>query len=163
MTREVIGGSANHFGPRDSEMDLPLSNAEEVMVRTIIVPLRSVASVASLIATQSALDAADLVIPAKSMLVRAYLNVKTAFTATTAVSITVGIDGNADALITAAGKGAKAGLVADSWHIADGDGLGLTVGASDVHVVAAWNAADATSLGNALLVIEYMPPQTHIL
>ena len=162
MTKEIIQGSVNHFGPRKVETDTAADPASEGLIRTLVQPLVSVASVASLIVAADSDDTVNK-IPANSLIKRAYLYVEDAFEATTAVSITVGVTGNADALILAAGKGAKAQLTDLSWNEADGDGIGIEVGTSDVAIIAAWNAADAISVGTAVIVVEYIPPLTSYL
>ena len=156
-TKEVLQGSVNHFGPRQVETDNAADS--DSLVRQLVQPLVTVAGTASLIV---AADSDDTVakIPANSVIKRAWLYTEDAFTATTAVSITAGVTGNADALVLAAGIGAKAQLTALSWNEGDGDGIGIEVGTSDVAIIAAWNAADATAVGNAVLVVEYMPPLT---
>lgn len=157
MTKEIIQGSVNHFGPRTTEVDNAADS--DSLVRQLVQPLVTVAGTASLIVAADSNDTVNK-IPANSVIKRAWLYTEDAFTATTAVSITVGVTGNADALVLAAGKGAKAQLTALSWNEGDGDGIGIEVGTSDVAIIAAWNAADATAVGNAVLVVEFMPPLT---
>jgi hypothetical protein len=155
----ILQGSVNHFGPRTTETDNAADPSSDGLIRKLVQPLVTIAGTASLIVAADSNDTVNK-IPANSLIKRAYLYVEDAFAATTAVSITAGVTGNADALILAAGVGAKAQLTDLSWNEADGDGIGIEVGTSDVEIIAAWNAADATAVGNAVLVVEYMPPLT---
>lgn len=154
----IINGVRTYVGPRGTEQNVAATMPESFR-KTLVMPLVTVAGTASLIGDTNT-DATVQLIPAKSVVVSANLHVVDAFTATTAASITVGFTGNSNGLFTAT-AGAKAKLVAGAWIKGDGAiivpsaGDNISVGSSDVYLLAAWNAGDATAVGNAVLVLEY--------
>jgi hypothetical protein len=154
---EVINGSRTSFGRRDVEKVAPYEAGGSGPVRELIQPLLTVAGDADL-AAAAATDETVLEIPANSFILDAYINVKTAFTATTAASITAGSESDPNGLVTAAGVGAKANLTANSWQQCDGALVGASWGSADESIVAAWNAADSTAVGEAAILVRYIPP-----
>lgn len=156
MATVVINGARTTVGgPREVVKDSPYDVDE--IAKTIVLPLLTVPGSADL-AVASSTDSTVHVIPAHSLVLQSYIYVKTAFTATTAVSITAGSETDPDGLITAAGAGAKANLTANSWQIADGALVGAKFATADESIVAAWNVADATAAGEGALFVKYIPP-----
>ena len=155
MSKEIINGARTSFGPRTTEKAAPYEAGE--LCEEIVVPLLTVAGSATL-AAADANDETVFTIPAHSLILHAYIYVDTAFTATTAVSITAGSVTDPNGLVTAAGVGAKAALTANSWQLCDGALVGAKFAAAAESVVAAWNAADSTAAGEGALVIKYIKP-----
>jgi len=157
--KQVLENSVNHFGPRTPETD-NAAYAHPDLVKRVVQPLVTVAGTAGLIVQADPNDTVT-VIPANSLLKRAWIYTEDAFIAGTAVGITAGISGGTgDEIILIAGTGAQANLTALSWNEGDGIGLGFEVGPADVTITASWNAADATAVGTGVLVVEYIPPLT---
>jgi hypothetical protein len=156
MGAEIINGSRTHFGPRTVQKDFPYE-AGDGSIKQLIAPLLTVAGDADLLEA-SANDETVVEIPAHSLILDAKIYVKTAFTATTAASITAGSETDPNGLITAAGVGAKAALTANSWQTCDGALVGAKWATADESVVAAWNAADSTAAGEGAILIRYIPP-----
>ncbi len=159
MTTEQLSGSRVHFGPRTSDKDLQ-STVYDGLEKVMVIPLRTVAGNTSLILPQNVGDESDWVIPAGSYIHYAAINVGTAFAATTAVSITAGLTGAADGLITALGVGDIANLTAGNWDAGDGALIEGPVGAVDVRPIAAWDVGDVTAVGEAVMVIKYIEQLT---
>jgi len=160
--KTVLQGSVNHFGPREVETDNP-AYANGDLVKRLVQPLVTIPGDVSLIVPADADDTVNM-IPANSLLKRSWIYVEDDFIAGTAVSITVGISGGlGDEIILPGGVGVIAGLTSLSWNESDGSGIGLEVGPADVAITAGWNVGDATAVGNAVLVVEYIPPLTEYL
>ena len=156
MTVEVINGARHSFGPREVVKNAPYE-AGDGTIKNFIAPLLTVAGDATLLAASSTDETVEK-IPAYSLILDAWLYVKTAFTATTAVSITAGSEGTTAGLVTAAGIGAKANLTAHSWQQCDGALRGASWDSSDASIVASWNVADATAAGEGALLVRFIPP-----
>jgi len=154
-TTEIINGSRTSYGPQETIKNAPYEAGD--VVKHLVAQLLTVAGSADLL-VEVAADETVIEIPANSFIYDSYLNVKVAFTATTAVSITAGSETDPDGLVTAAGIGAKANLLANTWQQADGVLHGASWGTSDESIVAAWNVADATAVGNGALVVMFIPP-----
>ena len=153
---EIINGSRTSFGARETVKDIAYESGHGV--KELVARLVTVPGSATLMAA-SATDATVLQIPAHSLILGdSQLYIKTAFTATTAVSITAGSETDPDGLITAAGIGAKAALLANVWATLDGSLVGAKFATAAESIVAAWNVADATAVGEAAMVVRYIPP-----
>lgn len=158
MAFEIINGTRHVVaGPYEVEKKAPYEAGGSGPVRELIQPLVTVAGDADL-AEASANDATVEKLPAHSLILDAWIFVETAFTATTAVSITAGSETDPDGLITAAGVGAKAALTANSWQQCDGALVGAKFATAAESIVAAWNAADATAAGEGAILVRYIPP-----
>lgn len=155
MSVENINGSRRTFGPVTVVKDAPYEAGDRV--KDLVAPLLTVAGSATLLAANTN-DQTVAVLPAHSLILDARIYVKTAFTATTAVSITAGSETDPDGLITAAGVGAKAALTDNSWQTCDGALVGAKFAAAAESIVAAWNAADATAVGEGAILVRYIPP-----
>jgi len=153
--KEIISGARTSYGPKSVEKEAPMLGQNHR--KQIRIPLLTVAGSATLLAAD-ANDETVMQIPANSLVVDGYIYVKTAFAATTAVSITMGSESDPNGLITAAGVGAKAALTAKSWAQLDGALVGATWGTADESIIASWNAADATAVGEAQCTLEYIAP-----
>ena len=156
MGVEIINGSRTSYGPRETIKDLAYESGHGV--KELIARLYTVAGSATLMAA-SADDETVMQIPAHSLILAdSQLFIKTAFTATTAVSITAGSETDPDGLITAAGIGAKAALLANVWATLDGALVGAKFATAAESIVAAWNVADSTAVGEAAMIVRYIPP-----
>ena len=171
MTKEVIQGSANHFGPRFTEVDSPVDVPTVGLVRTIVLPIYTTAGSAALNVAPSVSDTINL-IPASSLIKTCYIYTEDAFTSTAvATGIDVGLykasDGttaiDADGLIAVGGVGAKANLTALGWDAGDGALIGAEVTAFDAIIKGAWAAGTDTLTGTGVIVVEFIPPLTHLL
>lgn len=172
MGKEIISGSRNFFGPRTSEKDYAGGLTEE-LVRTLVQPIVTTAGSAVITppADYSANDTVN-VIPANSLIKSCHIYVEDAFTSTTsATGIDVGLVKQSDGttaidlngLITVAGVGAKANLTAFKWDAGDGALIGAPTGIADGVLYAKWAGGTDTLTGNAVVVVEYIPPLTEYL
>jgi hypothetical protein len=155
MTTEIIEGSRTSFGPRTVAKDMPYEAGARI--KEIVAPLLTVAGSADMLVAGST-DETIMQIPAHSLILDAWIYVKTAFTATTAVSISAGSETDADGLVAPGGVGAKAALVANSWQQCDGALVGAKFATADESIIASWNAADATAAGEGAIHVQYIPP-----
>ena len=173
MTKEVLQGSTNHFGPRKTEVDSPVDIPVAGLVRTIALPIYTVAGSLLLNVAPSITDTINL-IPASSFIKSASIYVEDAFTSTAAATgIDVGLvkasDGTTEidlnGLIAVGGVGAKANLTALSWDAGDGALIGAENTAFDAMIYAKWatGGASDTLTGTGVIVVEYIPPLTHLL
>lgn len=168
MSKVNLQGSTNHFGPRTSEVD---SSAEvgENIVRTLVMPLYTTAGSAALHAARDSNDTIN-VIPAYSLIRSAAIYVEDAFTRTaTATGIDVGIYKtaddtalDADGLIAVGGVGALANLTANQFDEGDGALIGNEL-TEEGYIYGAWAGGTDTLTGTAVVVVEFIPPLTHIL
>ena len=173
MTKEVIQGSVNHFGPRGTEVDSPVDVPVVGLVRTIALPIYTVAGSLLLNVAPDTDDTVN-VIPASSFIKSCSIYVEDAFTSTSAATgIDVGLvkasDGTTEidlnGLIAVGGVGAKANLIANSWDAGDGALIGAESTAFDGLIYAKWatGGASDTLTGTGVIVVEYIPPLTHLL
>lgn len=173
MTKSVLQGSVNHFGPRTTEVDTPVDVPHIGLVRTIALPIYTVAGSLVLNVAPSTSDTINL-IPASSYIKSCAIYVEDAFTSTSAATgIDVGLvkasDGTTEidlnGLIAVGGVGAKANLTALSWDAGDGALIGAETTAFDGMIYAKWatGGASDTLTGTAVVVVEYIPPLTHML
>lgn len=150
MSTVILEGASTHFGPRDVEVD-KAAHIPNQMVESLVQPLVAVSDSASLIVAHSAED--SLVrIPAHSVITSVNVYTKAALVATTAVTLTVGITGNADGLAVLT----LTDMTANSWNVGAGDALNVSVGSADVDVVAVLDVVDATAVGTAVVIVEYV-------
>ena len=70
---------------------------------------------------------------------------------------------DADGLIAVGGVGAKANLTALGWDAGDGALIGAEVTAFDAIIKGAWAAGTDTLTGTGVIVVEFIPPLTHLL
>jgi len=173
MNKTIISGSRNIFGPRTSEVDTAVVLPDSDVVRTMIQPIYTTASSATLVPT-SEFDANDTynVIPANSLIRHAAIYVEDAFTSTSsATGIDAGLvqadDGSTEidfnGFIEVGGVGAKANLVATSWDEGDGALIGAETGDKDGVIYAKWAGGTDTLTGTAVIVVSYIPPLTEYL
>lgn len=171
MSKEIIQGSVNHFGPRGTEVDSPVDVPVVGLVRTIVLPIYTTPGSADLNVAPAVLDTVNL-IPASSLIQSCHIYTEDAFTSTTnATGIDVGLykasDGttaiDANGLIAVGGVGAKANLTALGWDAGDGALIGAENTAFDAIIVAAWAGGTDTLTGTGVIVVEYIPPLTHLL
>lgn len=171
MSKVILQGSTNHFGPRKSEVDSPVDLPVAGLVRTIAMPIYTTAGSAALHESYNINDTIN-VIPANSLLKSCHIYTEDAFTSTAvATGIDVGLyqadDGttaiDANGLIAVGGVGAKANLTALGWDAGDGALIGAEIGSEDAIIVAAWAAGTDTLTGTGVVVVEYIPPLTALL
>jgi hypothetical protein len=170
---EVLQGSKNFFGPRNSDYDWPADVSNPT--RYLVVPLVTTAGSAALHPSLASYltDASVPTIPARSLIKACHIYVEDAFTSTaTATGIDVGlksaVDGTTEidnnGLIAVGGVGAKANLTAGRWDAGDGALIGNESHASlAAYVYAAWAAGTDTLTGNAVVLVEYVPKLTNVL
>lgn len=174
MTKEVLQGSTNQFGPRTSEKDSAVY-IPDTLVKEVAQPIYTTAGSLVLvpIASYDANDTQNL-IPAYSFIKSAQIYVEDAFTATSAATgIDAGLvkasDGSTqvdfNGFIEVGGVGAKANLTALSWDAGDGSLIGAEIGANDALIYAKWatGGASDTLTGTGVIVVEYIPKLTHLL
>ena len=152
-------GSAQHYGPRETNVGLPSSVSTYGVVTQLEVYFDYAQANAGLPTANAEDDSGTLVIPAGSFIKSAYLEVSTAFTSGGSATLELGVedvDGSSndpDGLDTIA----VAALTAGSWTVCDGALVGDTVGAVDVQL----SIDDATAVftaGVGRLVVEYIAP-----
>ena len=172
MSKEIISGSRNFFGPRASEVDTAVVLPDSDVKRVMIQPIYTTAGSASLAPLNFSASDTYNVIPAKSLIRHVAIYVEDAFTSTTtATGIDVGLvkasDGSTEidknGFIAVGGVGAKANLTAGQWDEGDGALIGADTGAYDGVIWAAWAAGTDTLTGTAVVVVEYIPPLTEYL
>jgi len=171
MSKEMLQGVPNHFGPRKSEVDSPIFVPASGLVETIVMPIYTTAGSAAMnVATDT--DDTINVIPANSLIMSAYIYTEDAFTSTSsATGIDVGLvrasDGSTaidlDGLIDVGTEGAKAALTALSWNIGSGALIGVETTAYDAIIVATWAGGTDTLTGTGVVIVEYIPPLTALL
>ena len=170
MTREVLQGAGNEFGPRTSNVDAPRFMPEGGLVKTLILSLTTVAGSAAMRVAPVAGDATEQVIPAYSYIKSVSIHVQDAFTSTaTATGIDVGLVKASDlstevdlnGFIAVGGVGAKANLAANISDAGDGALIGNSI-AFDSVFKAAWAVGTDTLTGTAVVVVEYIPPLQHM-
>jgi hypothetical protein len=172
MTKVVISGSVNHFGPRTTETDSPFYVPDDSR-KAAYFPLVTTAGSASLYTAQSTSDESLLVIPQYSFILRFALYVDAAFTSTSsATGIDVGLVADSDlstevdfnGLLTVGGNGAKASLTDNTWVVGDGALLsGSTQVSADSQLYALWAGGTDTLTGTAVGYIEWLEPPTSYL
>jgi hypothetical protein len=172
MNKEVLQGSTNHFGPRGSEVDSAV-DLEANVVRQIALPIYTTAGSLLLNVAPDTDDTVNI-IPANSFIKSCQIYVEDAFTSTAdATGIDVGLvqadDGTTeidlDGLIAVGGVGAKANLTAGSWDAGDGALIGTEIGSEAGLLYAKWatGGASDTLTGTGVVLVEYIPPLTHLL
>ena len=171
MSKIVLQGSVNHFGPRKSEVDSAVDVPVVGLVRTIALPIYTTAGSADCNVAPSITDTVNL-IPANSFIKSCAIYTEDAFTSTTnATGIDVGLvrasDGSTaidlDGLIAVGGVGAKANLTALGWDAGDGALIGAESTAYDGLIVATWAGGTDTLTGTGVVVVEFIPPLTSLL
>ena len=160
MAREQASiGAAQHYGPRTDNAGLPHTVSQYGPYKVQEVRFDYEDANAGLPTANANTDAGTLIIPANSIITRAYLHVTTAFTSGGSATLELGTQNNAGSAVDADGLDslAVAALTANSWHVLDGALIGATVGTSDVQV----SIDDATATftaGVARLIVEYVQP-----
>lgn len=164
-TRELSSlGTVQHYGPRQFNDGLPAGVATYGLKKQIQMPFSfDQLNLGQFTGTQ---DAANLPIPANSVLTDAWLHVTTAFLSGT--DITIGLDDNAASAIDANGiltatAGAVAKLTVNAWIKADGALVAVgsagddeAIGTSDGYITI--DANGTFTAGEGYLVVEYMQP-----
>ena len=164
-TRELNSiGTVQWYGPREVNDGLPAGVATYGLKKQIQMPFDF--SQLNLGEFTGAQDAANLPIPANSVIVDAWLNVGTAFAGGT--DITIGLDDNAASAIDADGiftatAGAVAKLTANAWIRGDGTlavagtaGDDVAIGTADGYITIDANGTFTAGTGH--LVVEYIQP-----
>ena len=173
MTKVLLAGSINHFGPRTTEQDSPFLIPDEAR-KAAYFPLVTTAGSLLLYTAQSTSDESLLVIPAYSYIVACAIFVDAAFTSTSAATgIDVGLvkdsdlttEVDFDGLIAVGGVGAKANLTAHNADAGDGALIGNDIGAYDAQLYAKWatGGASDTLTGTAVVYVEWIEPPTSYL
>lgn len=160
MAREQASiNAAQHYGPRIANTGLDNSVSTFGVVEQRELYMDFAQANAGLPTANADVDAATLIIPANSLIKAAYLEVDTAWTATGAATLELGVQTTAGGVVDADGLDtlAKAVLTANSWHVLDGALVGATVGTADVQI-SVDDAVDVFLTGQARLIIEYMEP-----
>lgn len=160
MAREQASiGAAQHFGPRETNtgLDNSVSTMGLILQRELYFDFEQ--ANAGLPTTDADTDAGTLVIPANSIVVRAYLEVSTAFTSGGSATLELGVQGVDGSTVDADGLDtlAVAALTALSWHVLDGAIVGATVGTADVQI-SIDDAVAVFTAGVGRLVVEYIEP-----
>lgn len=160
MSREqsTIGASTN-YGERVTNEGLDSSVASQVgLVYQRELKFNFTQANAGLPTVNADVDAAVLVVPANSLLVRAYLQVTTAFTSGGAATLELGLQDTAGVAIDADGIDtiAVATLTANSWTTCDGALVGATTGTADAQI-SIDDATAAFTAGEGRLIVEYIP------
>lgn len=175
MTREVLQGSATHFGPRETAVG-PMGFAEQDIVKTMVVKLLVGDDSGDDLRVDTAFnsDIEETYIPANSLLLDAKMYIKTAFTrtATGTTGIDVGLaekDGggaiDADAFFDGSDETVFANIDAANWWInGEGSSVGHSEVVSPVTEDAVITAAGVTgssndlTAGEAWVIVRYVPP-----
>lgn len=162
MAKEILQGSMNHFGPRVAEEHNMMEFG--LPVRTLVVPLKAVASVARVDTAPLANDTVNL-IPPYSLILSAHLFTTVDWVTDTSEELDIGLiadDGSGyddDALIVVADA---ATADAGEWVTGSGDAIGASVGAKPVRVTGELGAAHASNAGAGLVVVRYIPAPVDI-
>ena len=151
-------GTVQHYGPRQANDGLPAAHSTYGVVKQMVVPFDY--DDLPLGAIDADDDAANLAIPAHSMIRHAFLEVNEAFVGGTSITMgfedTDGTTDDVDALVTAA-QAATANLTDGAWLVGAGaKASNDTVGVENVSIVAA--ATGTYTAGSGRLVIEYIEP-----
>lgn len=165
-TRELNSlGTVNHYGKRDTNDGLPAGVATYGVEKQIQMSFDfTQLNLGKIIGTS---DAANLVIPANSVITDAWLEVIVAFASGTDITIgldkwnnTTAIDANGIFTSTA---GAVAKLVVNAWIKGDGDlavpgSAGDNVGIGVDNAVITIDANGTFTTGEARLILKYIEP-----
>ena len=150
-------GSAQHYGPRETNEGLPDSVSTYGLTKQVEVYFDFAQANAGLPTVDADEDSGVITIPANAFVTNAYLSVGTAFISGGAATLELGIETVAGATVDADGLDtlAKAVLTVGSWTVLDGAIVGATVGTVDVQI----SIDDATAVftaGTGRLVVEYI-------
>lgn len=163
MTKSIVNGSLNVYGPRTTEQDTPVY-VPSSLKRILMLPLVTTAGAAALNTMPDSADTVNI-IPAGSLIVAAYIKVDAAFTSTAnATGVEVGLVKASDmsteidknGLILESSEGVKAALTAGAWGIGTGALIGKNVGAFDAALFASWVGGTDTLTGTGVAVVEYI-------
>lgn len=160
MSREQsTQNSAQHYGPRETNtgLDNSVSTYGIESQRELYFDFEQ--ANAGLPTLNADTDAGVLIIPANSLITRAYLEVSTAFTSGGAATLELGVQTTAGGVVDADGLDtlAVAALTVTSWHVLDGALVGATVGTADVQI-SIDDAIAVFTAGVGRLVVEYIEP-----
>jgi len=164
MAREQSSiGASQNYGVRETNEGLPDTVSTYGLVKQLELYMDYAQVNAGLPTLDADTDAGTLVIPANSLLVRAYLEVGTAFTSGGSATLELGVETVAGGVIDANGIDtiAVAALTVGSWTVCDGALVGATVGTVDVQV-SIDDATAAFTAGRARLVVEYIEPTAEV-
>lgn len=164
MTKSIVNGSLNVYGPRTTEQDTPVY-VPTTLKRILMLPLVTTAGAAALNTMPDSADTVNI-IPAGSLIVAAYIKVDAAFTSTTnATGVEVGMVRASDmsteidknGLILESSEGLKAALTAGAWGIGTGAKIGkVSDTAYDAALFASWVGGTDTLTGTGVCVVEYI-------
>jgi len=158
MAREQASiGAAQHFGPREANEGLDNSVSTYGVVQQRELYFDFAQANAGLPTENADTDAATLLIPANSIIVRSYLSVGTAWLSAGAATLELGVQGTDGSTVDADGIDtiAKAALTVNAWIVNDGALIGATVGTADVQI-SIDDAIAVFTAGTGRLVVEYI-------
>jgi len=160
MSREQSSiGASQHYGPRvtNEGLDNSVSTYGVFNQRELRFDYSQVN--AGLPTVNADTDSAVLLIPANSLITRAYIEVGTAFTSGGSATLEVGVQQSDGTVVDADGidSVAVAALTAGSYTVADGAIVGASVGANDVQLSIDYGTAVFTA-GTGRLIVEYVEP-----
>ena len=150
-------GAAQYYGPKEVNEGLDNSVSTYGIVSQRELYFDFTQANAGLPTEDADTDAATLIIPANSIITRAYLSVGTAFTSAGSATLQLGVQTVAGGTVDADGIDtiAVAALTVNSWTACDGALVGATVGTADVQI-SIDDAVAVFTAGTGRLIVEYI-------
>lgn len=150
-------GAAQNYGPRTANEGLDNSVSTYGVFKQRELYLDYEQANAGLPTLDADTDAAVLVIPANSVITRAYFQVGTAFTSAGSATLQLGLQETDGTVVDADGIDsiAVAALTAGAAVVNDGALVGASVGAADTQISVDYGTAVFTA-GTGRLVVEYL-------